>query len=128
MANVRKDSNGIPKAAVFEHNSYETHRTSVTTVDSTYPVNTNNGIESDGWEVIDFDIEVVSITGDDPSIEVAPIYWNPSAEKWFKGESEFLTETGNFRLRAESRGSIAYLAVESFVGTNFSINVWTSKS
>lgn len=128
MADVRKDTEGIPKAAVFEHSAHEVHRSAVTAADGSYPANTDSAINSDGWEVVDYDIEVTAIEGEEASIEVAPIYWNPLAEKWFKGESDFLTATGTYRLRAEARGAYTFLAVESFTGDSFSLNVWSSKS
>lgn len=128
-ANVARDASGIPKRAVFEHESTAAHRSGVTSVDGSDPADTSGAVDSEGWEVVDFDIDV-TLGGTDPVAEVAPIYYNSVAEAWFKGESVFISETGKYRVRCEARGSFVFLKLISLDGTTPTIDmdVWSSLS
>ncbi len=129
MANVRIDSNGVPKGAVFETTAPAAHRSSVTAVDSGQPGSTSAGVNAEGYAHVDFDIDV-TLGGTDPMVEVAPLFHDATAGNWFRGESSYFTASGRYRLRVEARGTIVYLQVVSLTGTapTLSLSAWASLS
>lgn len=128
MANVRIDANGVPKGAVWEQTAPVAHRTSVTAADGSDPAS-SAGIATDGYQAVDFDIDV-TLGGTDPMVEVAPIYYDATASAWFRGASAFFTATGKYRVRAEARGALAYLKVVALTGTSptLALNAWAALS
>lgn len=127
MANVRIDSNGIKKGDVFDHTSPVAHRTSVTAADGADPASVTAGIDGDGYGAVDFDVDV-TLGGTNPLVEVAPIYYDATASAWFRGESAFFSQSGRYRVRAETRGAVSYLKVVSLTGTSptLALNAWAS--
>lgn len=128
MANVRIDANGVPKGAVWEHADPVLHRSGVTAVDGADPAG-SAGIDCDGFEAVDFDVDV-TLGGTNPMVEVAPIYHDATADAWFRGQSAFFTSTGRYRVRAEARGARAYLRVVALSGTSptLTLSAWASLS
>ena len=129
MANVRIDSNGVPKGAVFETTAPAAHRTNVTAVDSGEPGSTSAGVNAEGYALVDFDVNV-TLGGTNPMVEVAPLFYDVTAAHWFRGESSYFTASGRYRLRVEARGTIVYLQVVSLTGTapTLSLSAWASLS
>ena len=126
MANVRIDANGVPKGVVWEQATPAAHRSSVTAADGADPAS-SAGIVTDGYEAVDFDIDV-TLGGTNPMVEVAPIYYDATASAWFRGASMFFVATGKYRVRALARGASTYLKVVALTGTSptLSLNAWAS--
>lgn len=129
MANVRIDSNGIPKGAVFDQTAPVLHRNAVTTPDLADPASAAGGLATDGYLAADFDIEV-TLGGADPLVEVVPLFYNPVAAAWFRGDAAFFTESGRYRLRAETRGAAVFLKVAALTGGSptLQLSAWASLS
>ncbi len=58
MANVRIDQNGVPKGAVYEQTAPVAHRSNVTAADSGDPGSPSDGVATDGYEALDFDLDI----------------------------------------------------------------------
>jgi len=125
MANVRIDDNGIAKGDVFEHQPPVVHRTAVTAVDAADPASPAAGVATDGFRFVDFDIDV-TLGGTDPLVEVAPLFYDATADAWFAGASMFVAESGRSRVRVEALGDVTYLSVRSLSGTapTLSLSAW----
>ena len=128
MTDVRLDSNGVPKAAVFEASTPVVHRISVTAVDSSEP-SVSAGVDASGFEFVDFDLDV-TLGGTTPAVEVAPLHYDATAAHWFRGASTLFTASGRYRFRVEARGGVVFLDVVALTGTSptLSLNVWASLS
>ncbi len=129
MANVRLDSNGVPKGAVVESTAPAAHRTSVTAVDGSDPASTSLGVNAEGYQHVDFDVSV-TLGGTNPMVEVAPLFYDATAALWFRGDSAYYTATGRYRLRVEARGTLVFLQVVALTGTSptLSLSAWASLS
>lgn len=129
MANVRLDSNGVPKASVVEITAPAAHRSTVTAADGGEPGSTSAGVNADGYQHVDFDIDV-TLGGTNPMVEVAPLFYDATAAHWFRGESAYYTASGRYRLRVEARGGLVYLQVVALTGTSptLSLSAWASLS
>lgn len=120
MANVRLDSNGIPKGPVFEPTAPLVHRSGVTAVDASDPADTSGAVDCAGYQVCRFDI---TITGTGfTSLTVQALFWNSRQSLWFGGASRQFTTTGKHSLVVEARGAIGFLKVTEFSGTSFNLS------
>jgi hypothetical protein len=126
MADVRIDANGIPKGEVWEQAVPVEHRSNVTAADGADP-DADEGIDADGYEAIDFDLDV-TLGGTNPMVEVAPLFYDATADAWFRGGSSFFTATGRYRVRAASRGARTFLSVVALSGTTptLSLDCWAT--
>ncbi len=120
MANVRIDENGVPKGPVYEHTAPVAHRSGVTAVDSSDPVDTSGAVDCAGYRQCRFDITIGG-TGF-TSLEVQAIFWNSRQSLWFAGGSRKLTTTGQHALAVDAQGSYVFLKVTAFSGTSFSLS------
>lgn len=129
MANVRIDSNGVPKGAVVELTAPAAHRASVTAVDGGEPGSVALGVNAEGYQHIDFDLDI-TLGGTTPMVEVAPLFYDATAAHWFLGESAYYTATGRHRLRVGARGGVVFLQVVALTGTSptLSLSAWASLS
>ena len=129
MANVRLDSNGVPKGAVVEPTAPAAHRSTVTAVDGSDPGSTASGVNAEGYQHVDFDVSV-TLGGTNPMVEVAPLFYDATAALWFRGDSAYYTATGRYRLRVEARGTLVFLQVVALTGTSptLSLSAWASLS
>jgi len=129
MADVRIDANGVPKGAVVEQAGTVLHRSGVTEVDAGDPASASDGVDAAGFLAVDFDLEV-TLGGDDPLLEVTPLFLDPVAEAWFRGEPAFFVASGRYRLRTEARGATVFLAVTALEGDTptLDLDVWASVS
>ena len=120
MANVRIDENGVPKGPVYEHTSPAAHRSGVTAVDTSDPVNTSGAVDCAGYHQCRFDI---TLTGTGfTSLEVQALFWNSRQSLWFAGGSRKLTSTGRHALAVDAQGAYVFLKVTAFSGTSFSLS------
>ncbi len=129
MADVRIDANGVPKGAVVEQTAAALHRAAVTEVDEGDPASPSDGVDAEGYLAVDFDLDV-TLGGDDPVLEVTPLFLDAGAEAWFRGEPAFFTASGRYRLRTEARGATVFLAVTGLEGDTptLDLDVWASRS
>ena len=99
----------------------------MTAVDGSDPASVAAGIDGDGCGAVDFDVDV-TLGGTNPLVEVAPIYYDATANAWFRGESAFFAQSGRYRVRAETRGAVSYLKVISLTGASptLALNAWAS--
>ncbi|MDA0271114.1 MAG: hypothetical protein DWG83_01830 [Chloroflexi bacterium] len=129
MARVRLDENGVPKGAVVEQVAAALHRSGVDGVDEGDPVSPSDGVDASGFAFVDFDLDV-ALGGDDPLLEVTPLFFDGVAEAWFRGPPSFFVESGRFRVRVEARGAVVFLAVTALEGDEptLDLDVWASVS
>ncbi len=128
MANVRIDENGVPKGAVFEQAASVLHRQGVTDADAGDPA-LGDAVDAGGFEHVDFDVDV-TLGGDDPLVEVTPLFWSPAAAAWFRGESTYFAATGRYRVRVPARGARVFLAVTALEGDTptLDLDAWATLS
>jgi len=129
VADVRLDDNGVPKGAVIELTAPVAHRSAVTAADGGEPASVADGVDAEGYQHVDFDIDV-TLGGTTPMVEVAPLFYDATAAHWFLGESAYYTATGRHRLRVEARGGVVFLQVVALTGTSptLSLSAWASCS
>ncbi len=121
MATVRLDQNGIPKGPVYETTEPVVHRSAVTAVDATDPVDTSGAIDCSGYQYCRFDVTIEGV--DLTALTVQVLFWNSRQSKWFGGASRQFTTTGQYALAIpDARGSIIFLKVTNFSGTSFSLS------
>ena len=120
MANVRLDTNGLPKGFVYEPSTPVAHRSSVTSVDASDPEDTSGAVDCTGYKECRFDIDL-SGTGFQ-SLDVQVIFYNSRLTQWHGGASRQLVTTGNHALVVDARGGVIFLKVTTFSGTSFSLD------
>ncbi len=96
------------------------HRSGVTAVDTTDPVDTSGAVDSQGYKECRFDITIDGV--DFQSLEIQALFWNPRQDKWWGGGRRTFTSTGQHALVVDSRGTIIFLKVTAFSGTSFSLS------
>ncbi len=120
MANVRIDENGLPKGPVFEPMAPAVHRTGVTAVDASDPVDASNAVDCVGYRNCRFDI---TITGTGFTyLDVPVLFWNSRQSKWFAGASRRFDSVGQHALAVDAQGCTIFLKVVAFSGTSFSLD------
>src|SRR5689334_20583412 len=124
MTDVRLDSNGVPKAAVFDAATPVVHRSGVSAVDVSEP-DVEDGVDASGYERIAFDLDI-TLGGTTPGVEVAPTFYDATADHWFRGDSAFYGVNGRYRLDVEARGALVFLEVVALTGTSptLDLDVW----
>ena len=78
MADVRLDHNGVPKGAVIELTAPAAHRSAVTAADGAEPGSVASGVNAEGYQHVDFDVDV-ALGGTAPMVEVAPLFYDATA-------------------------------------------------
>ena len=129
MADVRLDANGVPKGAVVELTAPAAHRSGVTAADGAEPGALSDGVDAEGYQHVDFDLDV-TLGGTNPMVEVAPLFYDATAGHWFRGDSAYYTASGRYRLRVEARGGVVFLRVVALTGTSptLALSAWASCS
>lgn len=82
MPNARIDDNGVPKGAVYEQTVPVLHREGVDDIDEGDP-EPGDAIDAAGYEHLDFDLDV-TLGGDEPLLEVTALYYDATADGWFR--------------------------------------------
>ncbi len=122
MANVRLDQNGIPKGPAYECTAPLAHRSNVTGVDSSDPVDASPGIDCGGYECCRLDLLLTGVGLTDLDVQV--LFWNSRQSKWFAGASRAFSAAGQYAVMApDVRGATVFLKVTGFSGTSFSLSV-----
>jgi hypothetical protein len=121
VANVKLDASGIPKGPVYDSATPVVHRSGVTAVDSADPGDASPGVDTAGYQLCRFDLDIggVGFT----SLTVQVLFWSSRQGVWFGGDSRQLTATGRHSLVVEGRGAVLFLKVTAFSGTSFTLNV-----
>ena len=132
MANVRIDSQGVPKGPVYEETTPILHRSGLTAADPSDPTSASAGVDCSGYRNVRFDLDTsgsTSIT----ALKVQLLVWDATAGKYFRGcECSFgqteLAANPIPSLEAEVRGATVFLKVVSATAASLSISVYASLS
>ena len=132
MANVRIDSQGVPKGPVYEETTPILHRSDLTAADPSDPTGTSDGVDCSGYRNVRFDVDTSGST-DLTSLKVQLLVWDATAGKYFRGGEhsfgqEELAANPIPSLEAEVRGATVFLKVVSATATSLSISVYASLS
>jgi hypothetical protein len=132
VANVRIDSQGVPKGPVYEVTTPILHRSGLTAADPSDPTSTSEGVDCSGYRNIRFDVDT-SGSIDLTALKVQLLVWDATAGKYFRGgERSFsqqeLAANPVPSLEAEVRGATVFLKVVSATAASLSISVYASLS
>ena len=132
MANVRIDSQGVPKGPVYEETTPILHRSDLTAADPSDPTSASDGLDCTGYRSIRFDVDTSGST-DLTALKVQLLVWDATAGKYFRGGErsfgqEELTANPIPSLEAEVRGATVFLKVVSATAASLSISVYASLS
>jgi len=132
VANVRIDSQGVPKGPVYEETTPIVHRSGLTAADSSDPTSASAGVDCSGYRNVRFDLDTSGSTGL-TALKVQLLVWDATAGKYFRGcERSFsqaeLAVNPIPSLEAEVRGASVFLKVVSATVASLSISVYASLS
>ena len=132
MANVRIDSQGVPKGPVYEGTTPALHRSGLTTADPSDPTSASEGLDCTGYRNVRFDVDTSGST-DLTALTVQLLVWDATASKYFRGgersfDEEELAANPIPSLEAEVRGATVFLKVVSATAASLSISVYASLS
>lgn len=132
MANVRIDSQGVPKGPVYEETAPVLHRNGLTTPDPSDPTTTSEGVDCTGYRNVRFDVDTSGST-DLTALKLQLLVWDATAAKYFRGgertfDEEELAANPIPSLEAEVRGATVFLKVVSATAASLSISVYASLS
>lgn len=132
MANVRIDSQGVPKGPVYEETTPILHRSDLTTADPSDPTSASDGLDCSGYRSVRFDVDTSGSTNL-TALKVQLLVWDATAGKYFRGGErsfgqEELTANPIPSLEAEVRGATVFLKVVSATAASLSISVYASLS
>jgi hypothetical protein len=132
MANVRIDSQGVPKAPVYEGTTPVLHRDRLTVPDPADPISAQDGIDCAGYRTVRFDIDTTGSVGL-ADLTVQLLVWNVTAGMYFRGaERSFdateLADNPIPSLEAEVRGATVFLKVAAATATSLLVSVYGSLS
>jgi hypothetical protein len=132
VANVRIDSQGVPKGPVYEETTPIRHRSGLTAADPSDPTSASAGVDCGGYRNVRFDLDTSGSTGL-TALKVQLLVWDATAGKYFRGgEYSFgqaeLAANPIPSLEAEVRGATVFLKVVSATATSLSISVYVSLS
>ncbi len=132
MANVRIDSQGVPKGPVYEETTPILHRNGLTAADPADPTSASEGVDCLGYRNVRFDLDTSGST-DLTALKGQLLVWDATAAKYFRGgehsfSQEELAANPIPSLEAEVRGATVFLKVVSATATSLSISVYASLS
>jgi hypothetical protein len=132
VANVRIDSQGVPKGPVYEETTPILHRSGLTAADPSDPTSTSGGLDCSGYRNIRFDVDTSGST-DLTALKVQLLVWDATAAKYFRGgERSFgqqeLAANPIPSLEAEVRGATVFLKVVSATAASLLVSVYASLS
>jgi hypothetical protein len=127
VANVRIDSQGVPKGPVYEETTPIVHRSGLTVADPSDPTSASAGLDCSGYRNVRFDLDTSGSTNL-TALKVQLLVWDATAGKYFRGcERSFsqaeLAANPIPSLEAEVRGATVFLKVVSATATSLSISV-----
>jgi len=132
VANVRIDSQGVPKGPVYEETTPILHRSDLTAADLSDPISASDGLDCSGYRSVRFDVDTSGSTNL-TALKVQLLVWDATAGKYFRGGErsfgqEELTANPIPSLEAEVRGATVFLKVVSATAASLSISVYVSLS
>lgn len=132
MANVRIDSQGVPKGPVYEETTPILHRSGLTAADPSDPTSASAGVDCSGYRNIRFDMDT-SGSANLTALKVQLLVWDATAGKYFRGSErsfgqEELAANAIPSLEAEVRGATVFLKVVSATAASLSISVYACLS
>ncbi len=132
MANVRIDSQGVPKGPVYEETTPVLHRSGLTAADPSDPTSASEGVDCTGYRDVRFDVDTTGST-ELTALKVQLLVWDATAAKYFRGGErsfgqEELAANPIPSLEAEVRGATVFLKVVSATAASLSISVYASLS
>jgi len=132
VANVRIDSQGVPKGPVYEETTPILHRSDLTAADLSDPTSASDGLDCSGYRNVRFDVDTSGSTNL-TALKVQLLVWDATAGKYFRGGErsfgqEELTANPIPSLEAEVRGATVFLKVVSATAASLSISVYASLS
>jgi hypothetical protein len=132
VANVRIDSQGVPKGPVYEETTPILHRSGLTAADPADPTSASEGVDCLGYRNVRFDVDTSGST-DLTALKGQLLVWDATAGKYFRGgehgfSQEELAANPIPSLEAEVRGATVFLKVVSATATSLSISVYASLS
>ena len=132
MANVRIDSQGVPKGPVYEETTPILHRSGLTAADPSDPASASEGLNCTGYRNVRFDVDTSGST-ELTALKVQLLVWDATAAKYFRGGErsfgqEELAANPIPSLEAEVRGATVFLKVVSATAASLSISVYASLS
>jgi hypothetical protein len=132
VANVRIDSQGVPKGPVYEGTTPVLHRSGLTAADPSDPTSVGEGLDCTGYRNVRFDVDTSGSIGL-TALKVQLLAWDSTAGKYFRGaERSFgqgeLAANPIPSLEAEARGATVFLKVVSATATSLSVSVYASLS
>ena len=132
MANVRIDSQGVPKGPVYEETTPILHRSGLTAADPSDPTSAGEGVDCTGYRSVRFDVDTSGST-DLTALKVQLLVWDATAAKYFRGgERSFgqqeLAANPIPSLETEVRGATVFLKVVSATAASLSISIYASLS
>jgi hypothetical protein len=132
VANVRIDSQGVPKGPVYEETTPILHRSGLTAADPSDPTSASAGVDCSGYRNIRFDVDT-SGSANLTALKVQLLVWDATAGKYFRGSErsfgqEELAANAIPSLEAEVRGAAVFLKVVSATAASLSISVYACLS
>ena len=132
MANVRIDSQGVPKGPVYEETTPILHRSGLTAADPSDPTSASEGVDCIGYRNVRFDVDTSGST-DLTALKLQLLVWDATAGKYFRGgersfDQEELAANPIPSLEAEARAATVFLKVVSATAASLSISVYASLS
>jgi len=132
VANVRIDSQGVPKGPVYEETTPILHRSGLTAADPADPTSASEGVDCLGYRNVRFDVDTSGST-ELTALKVQLLVWDATAGKYFRGSErsfgqEELAANPIPSLEAEVRGATVFLKVVSATAASLSISVYASLS
>jgi hypothetical protein len=132
MANVRIDSQGVPKGPVYEETAPILHRSGLTAADPSDPASASEGVDCTGYRNVRFDVDTSGST-ELTALKVQLLVWDATAAKYFRGgersfDQEELAANPIPSLEAEVRGATVFLKVVSATAASLSISIYASLS
>jgi len=132
VANVRIDSQGVPKGPVYEETTPILHRSGLTAADPSDPTSASAGVDCSGYRNIRFDMDT-SGSANLTALKVQLLVWDATAGKYFRGSErsfgqEELAANAIPSLEAEVRGATVFLKVVSATAASLSISVYACLS
>jgi hypothetical protein len=132
VVNVRIDSQGVPKAPVYEGTTPVLHRDDLTAPDAADPASAQDGFNCAGYRNARFDVDT-SGSVDLTALTVQLLVWNATAGMYFRGaertfDATELADNPIPSLEAEVRGATVFLKVVSATATSLLVSVYASLS
>jgi hypothetical protein len=132
VANVRIDSQGVPKGPVYEETTPILHRSGLTAADPSDPTSASAGVDCSGYRNVRFDVDT-SGSANLTALKVQLLVWDATAGKYFRGSErsfgqEELAANAIPSLEAEVRGATVFLKVVSATAASLSISVYACLS